>query len=226
MDRHFFLMSRGGWPPPPPGPPPPPEPPGPGWGPPGPGWGPPPPDPRVWLSRGRHPGRPFPRGRRGDVRAAILALLAEEARNGYQIMQEIAERSQGLWRPGSGSVYPALQQLEDEGLVRVEEREERRRYELTEAGREYVRDHDRELRAPWEAVAEQVDDRTMALMEEGRQLMMALTQVAHAGGPEQVREARRLVAGARRALYQLLANAEPEDDEEEQVGGPEAGEAP
>src|SRR6516162_1729546 len=58
-----------------------------------------------------------PRVRRGDVRAAILDLLGEgQPWNGYQIIQEIAERTQGVWRPSAGSVYPALQQLEDEGL--------------------------------------------------------------------------------------------------------------
>ena len=56
------------------------------------------------------------RARRGDVRAAILDLLAEgRSWNGYQIIQEIAERTSGVWRPSAGSVYPALQQLEDEG---------------------------------------------------------------------------------------------------------------
>ena len=58
-----------------------------------------------------------PKARRGDVRAAILAVLAEQPMNGYQIIQEIAERSGGAWKPSPGSIYPTLQQLEDEGLV-------------------------------------------------------------------------------------------------------------
>src|SRR5215210_86537 len=70
-----------------------------------------------------------PRARRGDVRAALLVLLAEEPRNGYQLMQEIEERSDGVWRPSPGSVYPALQQLEDEGLVRVAPGEGRKAFE-------------------------------------------------------------------------------------------------
>ena len=78
------------------------------------------------------PGFPFhrgrgPRARRGDVRAALLALLAEEPRNGYQLMQEIERRSDGAWRPSPGSVYPALQQLEDEGLIRAEVQDGSRR---------------------------------------------------------------------------------------------------
>ena len=78
------------------------------------------------------------RARRGDVRAALLALLAEEPRNGYQLMQEIERRTEGVWRPSPGSVYPALQQLEDEGLVRAQEGGGRKLFELTDDGREYV----------------------------------------------------------------------------------------
>src|SRR6185437_10421732 len=69
-----------------------------------------------------------PRVRRGDVRAAILDLLAEgQPWNGYQIIQEIGARTQGVWRPSAGSVYPALQQLEDEALIKAEAAGEDRR---------------------------------------------------------------------------------------------------
>ena len=71
------------------------------------------------------------RARRGDVRAAILDLLAEgQSWNGYQIIQEIARRTSGVWRPSAGSVYPALQQLEDEGLISPEGEGRRRMYTL------------------------------------------------------------------------------------------------
>src|SRR5689334_106535 len=98
------------------------------------------------FGRGEFPFGPFfgghrgrgPRARRGDVRAAALILLAEEPRNGYQLMQEIEQRSGGVWRPSPGAVYPALAQLEDEALVRVEERDGRRTYVLTDEGRAYV----------------------------------------------------------------------------------------
>src|ERR671923_1154744 len=84
-----------------------------------------------------------PRVRRGDVRAAILDLLAEgQPWNGYQIIQEIGARTQGVWRPSAGSVYPALQQLEDEALIEAQAGEDRRRmYTLTEEGRAYVAEH-------------------------------------------------------------------------------------
>src|ERR1700722_7995085 len=97
---------------------------------------------------------PGPRGRgrkarRGDIRTAALLLLAEEPRNGYQIMQEVEERSDGVWRPSPGSVYPALQQLEDEGLIRSQESEGRKLYRLTDPGEAYLRDRGDDKPAPW-----------------------------------------------------------------------------
>jgi hypothetical protein len=95
------------------------------------------------------PGGRFGRGRkarRGDIRTAALLLLAEEPRNGYQIMQEVQERSDGVWRPSPGSVYPALQQLEDEGLIRSSEAGggTGKVFELTDAGRAQVERRDAE----------------------------------------------------------------------------------
>jgi DNA-binding PadR family transcriptional regulator len=151
--------------------------------------------------------------RRGDVRAAALALLSEQPLNGYQIIQEIAERSEGVWRPSPGSVYPALQQLEDEGLVQSVERDGRRSFELTEAGRAHVEEHREELTAPWEAVAGTVTDELLELRELGMQLAMAFVQVAQAGSPAQIAEARRVLIDARRALYRILAESDPNEEE-------------
>ena len=162
----------------------------------GPGFGPP--------GRGR-------RTRRGDVRAAVLLLLEEEPRNGYQLMQEIEQRSGGVWRPSPGSVYPALAQLEDEGLVRLEERDGRRTYVLTDAGRAYVEEREDDLAAPWEEMSESVDDDVAALFREMRQVGMAAGQIGQMGSARQVTEARGLLADARRALYSLLAADEPDD---------------
>jgi DNA-binding PadR family transcriptional regulator len=148
------------------------------------------------------------RARRGDVRSGALLLLAEEPRNGYQIMQEIEQRSGGLWRPSPGSVYPALAQLEDEGLVRVEERDGRRTYALTDAGRAYVEERRDDLVAPWEEMSESVDDDVAALFKELRQVGMAAVQVGHMGSAEQITGARDALANARRALYSLLAEDE------------------
>ncbi len=152
-----------------------------------------------------------PRARRGDVRAAALLLLAEEPRNGYQIMQEIEERSGGVWRPSPGSVYPALAQLEDEGLVRVEEREGRRTYVLTDAGKAYVDERGDDLTAPWEEMGDSVDDDVASLFKEIRQVAIAAAQIGHMGSAAQIAEARSVLANARRALYALLAQDEPHE---------------
>jgi DNA-binding PadR family transcriptional regulator len=151
-----------------------------------------------------------PRARRGDVRAAALLLLAEGPLNGYQIMQEIESRSDGVWRPSPGSVYPALAQLEDEGLIRMEEAGDRRTYVLTDAGRVEV-DERRGPGAPWEQMTGSVDDDVGALFREMRRVGMAAGQLAHLGTADQLEKARGVLAEARRALYALLA--EDESDE-------------
>jgi len=151
-----------------------------------------------------------PRARRGDVRAAALLLLAEEPRNGYQLMQEIEQRSGGVWRPSPGSIYPALAQLEDEGLVRAEERDGRRTYGLTDAGRVYVEERREGLVAPWEEMSDSVDDDVASLFREMRQVGMAAGQIGHVGSAHQITEARSVLANARRALYSLLAEDEPD----------------
>lgn len=146
-----------------------------------------------------------PRARRGDVRAALLVLLAEEPRNGYQLMQAIDERSRGLWRPSPGAVYPALQQLEDEGLIAVREEAGQRRFHLTEAGRQYVEGNRAGLGTPWEAAAESVGDDVHALFHLARQSGAALLQVAHTGDPRQVARAAEILTDTRRQLYRILA---------------------
>jgi DNA-binding PadR family transcriptional regulator len=153
--------------------------------------------------------------RRGDVRAAILAVLAEQPLHGYQIIQEITERSAGAWRPSPGSVYPAVQQLEQEGLVRVEKEHGRRTVHLTEAGREYVQEHQEELDAVWDTVTERVSEEVLELGDLAAQVGAAVMQVAHAGGAGQVAEAGRILADTRRALYRILAEGEPERGDQE-----------
>lgn len=169
-----------------------------------------------WGGSGPFFGGPggFPRGpkaRRGDVRLAALLLLAEGPLNGYQIMQEIEKRSDGLWKPSSGSVYPALAQLEDEGLIQTQEEDDRRTYVLTDAGRAYVDERKDESGPPWEQMTSSVDDDVGALFREMRRVGMATGQIGHLGNPSQIAEARRILADARKALYSLLA--EGNDDE-------------
>jgi DNA-binding PadR family transcriptional regulator len=149
------------------------------------------------------------RRRRGDVRIALLLLLAEEPRNGYQMMQVIEERSDGRWRPSPGSVYPVLSQLEDEGLVRATEREGAKVFELTDAGRERVAET-KDTTPPWEA--DEDDDR--AGRRDIRRLVgevaAAAMQVSHIGSEEQSEQAIETLKSTRRTLYRILA--EDEDD--------------
>jgi len=150
------------------------------------------------------------RARRGDVRAAILDLLAEgQSWNGYQIIQEIAQRTNGVWRPSAGSVYPALQQLEDEGLISPEGEGRRRLYSLTDEGRAYAEEHADELRASWGAVAGRTDDAAIELGVLFRQVALAAMEVRRAGTPSQLAAARQVLAEARRALYLILADDAP-----------------
>src|SRR5262245_15440425 len=147
-----------------------------------------------------------PRARRGDVRAAVLLLLAESPRNGYQLMQEIESRSSGMWRPSAGSIYPALAQLEDEGLVRGEAQDGKRTFALTDAGRAHADERRAELGAPWEEMADAVDDDVAGLFGEIKRVAMAAAQIGHMGNQTQVAEARKLLAATRRSLYAFLAD--------------------
>jgi len=173
--------------------------------------------------RGRHRGGPRggfpgfgpprgPRARRGDVRAALLLLLAEEPRNGYQLMQEIERRSDGLWRPSPGSVYPALQLLEDEALVTATTEEGRKAFTLTDAGRAHVEERRADLGAPWDDVKGDAGRGAGELMEVMRPIGMALFQLTHSGTEAQRREAREVLADTRRRLYRILAEDEPAED--------------
>lgn len=153
-------------------------------------------------------GRRGHRGRRsrGDIRLAVLALLAEQPRHGYEIIQEIAERTSGSWRPSPGSVYPAIQQLEDEVLVRTEESEGRRTVSLTEAGQTYVAEHTEELAKVWEqADQDEVNPTVAALREQYGLLHAAVLQIASAGTDAQRETAAAGLAEARKTIYRLLA---------------------
>lgn len=154
-------------------------------------------------------GRGFPwggghRAGRGDIRAAILALLREEPMHGYQVIQELERRTEGRWRPSPGSVYPTLQQLEDEGLVRAVQGEAGRRvFELTEAGRE---DPSASTGPPpWEEVAGGDSD-VSAMRPLFAQVAAAMWQVTQAGTAQQVAQAAEILRDARKRLYQLLAD--------------------
>lgn len=161
--------------------------------------------PDTHRGRGEHHGRPRGRrnqARRGALRSAILTLLAEQPMHGYQVMQELEARSAGRWRPSAGSIYPTLQQLEDERLVSVEELEGRRTYQLTDTGRTAAADQSDV--SDWSGERGGGDD----LRGLGRELGMAALQVSRVGSPKAVDDARRILTDARRSLYRLLAEDE------------------
>jgi DNA-binding PadR family transcriptional regulator len=170
--------------------------------------------------RGRRRGRGGPDGfgpgfgrgpkvRRGDVRAAILALLAEEPMHGYQIITELVERSGGVWRPSPGSVYPTLSALEDQGLVTADKAEGKRVFALTPEGRTEA-EAAGDGPAPWEEAA--AGDRNLSdLRGLMVQVAKATQQVAQAGTPGQIGAAADILTDARRRIYLVLADGGPSD---------------
>jgi DNA-binding PadR family transcriptional regulator len=171
----------------------------------------PPLPPGPWGHRGR--GRGQGRRGRGDVRAAILALLAERPMHGYEMIQELESRTGGVWRPSPGSVYPTLQLLEDEGLIAGEEGEGRRRFTLTDAGRTEA---ERQIqRAPWEEVTAGVAPAAWNLRDAIAQTAQAAWSVGSAGSEAQQARALEVLNDARRRLYAILAEDEPAAGDEE-----------
>ncbi len=155
-------------------------------------------------NRGRH------RVGRGDVYAATLLLLDEQSLHGYEIIQLIEERSGGNWRPSAGSVYPALQLLEDQGYIQGEQQESRRVFHLTESGRAYISDHRAELVAARDAVAARMATGDTELLDLFNQVETAFKQVVHVGTAVQLAAAKELLVNARRQLYRILADDAPQ----------------
>jgi DNA-binding PadR family transcriptional regulator len=153
--------------------------------------------------RGSRPGR---RGRRGDIRAAILALLAERPMHGYEMIKEIGERSQDLWRPSPGSVYPTLQLLDDEGLIGGSQSEgSKRLFELTDDGRAAA---EKVKTPPWEEIAAGVDQDQVNLRAAVEQLFGAVAQSASIASVEQQQRIVAILKTARREVYTLLAESD------------------
>jgi DNA-binding PadR family transcriptional regulator len=162
---------------------------------------------RMWQAveelRSKFEKRAGTRAGRGEVRSAILALLAERPMHGYQMIGEIEERSGGSWKPSAGSVYPTLQLLVDEGFISAEESNGRKIYSLTEAGREEVAGAD--ASAIWEESGAAPTAGFAALPKAGIELAQAAAQVGRTGSPKQVQDAVKVLDEARRRLYSILA---------------------
>ena len=166
---------------------------------------------RFHQHRGPHFGPhgfgPHGRARRGNVKAAVLAVLAERPMHGYEIMQELESRSSGFWRPSPGSIYPTLQLLEDQGLVKGEEVEGKRVFSLTDEGKAEA-ERITEQGEPWAASAGGPEGVRFRLRQGVFQLAAAVKQVGVTGTPEQVDAALEILAEARKRVYALLAEAE------------------
>ena len=166
-------------------------------------------------TRGRHGDHGHrQRARRGAVRGAILRLLAERPMHGYELIGELEERTGGRWRPSPGSVYPTLAQLEDEGLVRVVDGDDddKKRYELTDAGRAWLDEHPRSPSAPVARRAAAPTGRRRfggpggfggrgELRRLGGEIFGQLRQLGRFGSPAQQEQAQEILARTRdRAL--------------------------
>jgi DNA-binding PadR family transcriptional regulator len=163
-------------------------------------------------------GRGRPRARRGDVRTAILDVLAAspEPINGYQVIQQIAERSNGMWKPSPGSVYPTIAQLQDEGLVE-DAPTGRKTLQLTDTGRERVEAHADDIAAMWRTFDDDgAEDGSSDLRQVIGQTVGAIIQVASTGTPDQRDKAVQILADTRRRLYGLLAEGPDADADADQ----------
>ncbi|MCA0294631.1 MAG: PadR family transcriptional regulator [Actinobacteria bacterium] len=145
------------------------------------------------------------RVRRGDVQTAVLALLAEADMHGYQIIQELAERSGGVWRPGAGSIYPTLRQLQEQGLIRSREEGSKRVFSITDLGRRSAPSGAE--REPWQQWAD-ADGSRVQLRRATESLLSAIAQVDAAGTDAQAVRAVEILGAARKSLYLLLAEEE------------------
>jgi DNA-binding PadR family transcriptional regulator len=161
--------------------------------------------------RGRGGHRGGRRAGRGDIRAAILLLLAEQPRHGYELIREISERTDGAWQPSPGAIYPALSLLEDEGLVTIAAEGGRRLASLSEAGRAYVTAHADELGDPFAEANARAPRAGRALRDAARGLMGASMQVAQNGDEAQAARAQAILVRATKDIYLLLAGQDPAD---------------
>jgi DNA-binding PadR family transcriptional regulator len=148
-------------------------------------------------------GRGGGRGRRGNVRAAILALLQERPMHGYEMISELENRTGGVWRPSPGSIYPTLQLLEDEGLIEVTAEGGRKSYTLTDAGRTAAEAETE--KAPWTEFTEDQVNEAQDFRQAAHGILQALHQVGAAGSDEQRARALEVLNDTKRKLYAILA---------------------
>ena len=159
-------------------------------------WG---PGPRGGSRRGGRGGRP-------NVRTAVLALLLERPMHGYEMIQELDSRTNGIWRPSPGSIYPTLQLLEDEGLIEPESDGSRKSYRLTETGRTEA--ETAAQNPPWASIGDDTMSQVQDFRDAAVGIMGALKQVGFNGTPEQRQRALEILNETKRKLYAILADGE------------------
>ena len=155
---------------------------------------------------GHRGGRRGGRGSRPNVRTAVLALLLERPMHGYEMIQELDSRTNGIWRPSPGSIYPTLQLLEDEGLIEPEASEGRKSYRLTADGRPEA--ETAAQNPPWASIGDDTMSQVQDFRDAAVGIMGALQQVGFNGTPEQRQRALEILTETRRKLYAILADGE------------------
>ena len=155
-----------------------------------------------WREHGHGGGR----RRRGDIRTAVLAALEDAPAHGYELIQRFEEKTAGAWRPSAGSIYPTLQLLEDEGLVRSYERDGKKVYELTDEGQAVATQRMTDAGgSPW--ASGQISRRYKEYGDAMRQLALASRQAAMTGDPEVMTKVNEVLADAKKRIYTLLAES-------------------
>ena len=154
------------------------------------------------------------RKRRGDIKFALLELLAEQPRHGYDLIKELEQRYGGFYRPSPGSVYPTLQMLEDEGHLTSESSSGKRIYSVTDCGRQLLAEHKQQepqeprhgRRGPMGAMRPELDE----LRNSSEALIAGIMQVARHGSPDQAKAVMEMLDATRREVYRILAGSDDE----------------
>jgi len=153
-----------------------------------------------------HSSHPQPRTKRGIIQVAVVALLRERDMHGYQMIQEVSERTGGAWAPSPGSVYPALKSLEESGMISAVESGDKRVFSLTDLGKK----HARMIPAgePWLQVTEDENSLSRKLRSATGELMVAVSQASDVATEQQLADTISLLTDTKRRIYLLLAGEE------------------
>src|SRR5689334_2440395 len=165
-------------------------------------WG----DARGWGMHGHGPRRHgMRRLRRGILKFALLKLLSEMPRHGYDLIREVRQKG---WGGGAGSVYPILAALEAAGLIAGRDEGDRRTYDITEKGRQVLGEHAAEFErflVEDEDEEEAGGDVAAQLRDSAGRLMQAITQIGPSSKAETMERVRELLDETRKKIYQALA---------------------